>query len=510
MSLATAAQAPEGSALAVFRNRPFLLLWLSQLATQVGGNMVLYGLTVLVYGETESNSAVSLLILTFLTPAVIFSALAGVYVDRFDRRLVLVVTNLLRGGLFVALAVLDTNIVVVFLLNALVSIVTTFFAPAELSMIPLVVPRAQLTAANGIFTLTLNAAFAVGFTVLGPLLVTIANPTILVVIVAGCYFVAAIFCWTLPPAPPGTMPHDAALREAEEAVGSFVQQFREGIAYVRAHPVVSWALLYLGIAASIVGVLGVLGPGFAEDVLGLRPKDFVVIVLPLGVGVVTGALGVNAVQAIVTRRRLIEIGLLVLGVCLALISIAGPIAQFLRDVDDAVPGPDLSAFVSILTVVVVIAFLAGVGYASIAIPSQTELQSEIPQAVRGRVFGILNMLVSVGSFLPIIVVGPISDVVGTMPVVLFAASSIVIVGVASLIRRRDGTRVATFPEAVEPATPPADAAPAAGAAAAPFGRPVVPAAPVAGFGAAPVAGFAADPAAAPPDGAPPGPSPDEP
>ena len=98
--------------------------------------MVLYGLTVLVRDLTSSNSAVSVLILTFLAPAVIFSAIAGVYVDRFDRRLVLVVTNLLRAGLFIALALLDTNIAAVFVLNMAVSIVTTFFAPAELSMIP--------------------------------------------------------------------------------------------------------------------------------------------------------------------------------------------------------------------------------------------------------------------------------------------------------------------------------------------------------------------------------------
>ena len=437
---------PEAAGAAVFRNRPFLLLWLSQLATQVGGNMVLYGLTILIRDLTGSNSAVALLILTFLAPAVIFSALAGVYVDRFDRRMVLVVTNLLRAGLFIALALLDTNIALVFVLNMAVSISTTFFAPAELSMIPLVVPRGQLTAANGIFTLTLNAAFAIGFTVLGPLVVTIANPTILVAIVAALYLVAAAFCWTLPPAPPGRMPHDGALHETEEAVGSFINQFREGIAYVRAHPTVRWALLYLGVAASIVGILGVLGPGFAEDVLGLRTKDFVVIVLPLGVGVVVGAVGVNALQSLVSRRRLIEVGLIVLGVSLALISIAGPIAQFVRDVDDAVPGPDISAFVSVLTVVVVIAFVAGVGYAATAIPAQTELQAEIPQAVRGRVFGILNMLVSVASLLPIIIVGPISDVVGTMPVVLGAAIVITVVGIASLVGRRDAAESA---EAVE-------------------------------------------------------------
>ena len=59
--------------------------------------MVIYGLTVIILEATSSNTAVSLLILTFLVPAVLFSAVAGVYVDRFDRRTILIVTNLLRA-----------------------------------------------------------------------------------------------------------------------------------------------------------------------------------------------------------------------------------------------------------------------------------------------------------------------------------------------------------------------------------------------------------------------------
>lgn len=76
----------EPSAFEVFRNRPFLLLWLSQAFTQIGGNMVMFGLIVIIKATPTSNTAVSLLILTFLGPAVLFSALAGVYVDRVDRR----------------------------------------------------------------------------------------------------------------------------------------------------------------------------------------------------------------------------------------------------------------------------------------------------------------------------------------------------------------------------------------------------------------------------------------
>ncbi len=65
--------------------------------------MVIYGLTVIILEATRSNTAVSILILTFLGPAVLFSAIAGVYVDRLDKRVVLIVTNVLRSLAFVGL-----------------------------------------------------------------------------------------------------------------------------------------------------------------------------------------------------------------------------------------------------------------------------------------------------------------------------------------------------------------------------------------------------------------------
>ncbi len=424
-----------GSPLAVFGSRPFLLLWLSQVSTQVGGNMVLYGLTVLVFSLTNSYSAVSFLLLTFLTPAVAFSAFAGVYVDRFDRRWVLVVTNLLRAGLFAALVFQDTNIVLIYLINVLVSTATTFFAPAELAMIPLVVPRPRLLTANGVFTLTLNTAFAVGFTLLGPLVVKVAGTPVLIAVVAGCYLVAAGFCWTLPPAPPAPVPHPGTIHEAEAAVDSFAAQFREGIDFVASHRSVAWALIYLGIAASVVGVLGSLGPGFAKNVLGLQPGDFVVVVLPLGAGLVLGVLLLTNVERILPRRRIIELGLVSLGILLTLLTIAGPISALLVRIDQAEPLVDASSFVSILAIVIALAFVAGVSYAFVAIPAQTELQERIDESVRGRVFGILNMLISVGSLLPIVVVGPIADIVGSMPVVIVMAAAIFLIGLASIFGR---------------------------------------------------------------------------
>jgi MFS family permease len=440
-SLATAPELPEAadeaeaSALEVFRNRPFLLLWLSQAFTQVGGNLVIYGLTVIILEATSSNTAVGLLILTFLLPAVLFSALAGVYVDRVDRRTILIVTNLLRAGAFVLTFLAGDFLPAIMILNVIVSTITVFFGPAEAAMIPFLVPRKQLLAANGIFTLTLNAAFALGFALLGPIVVTIAGAPTLILIVAACYLVAAGFCWTLPSNPPAPADANGAshsmVGDAGQAVGSTFAQLREGIVFIRSNPKISWSLVYLGIAASLVGVLAVLGPDFATDSLGLAPKDFVVVVLPLGFGIVTGILLLNSFGHLVPRRRIIEGGLVVLGILLALLAAAGPISRFLQNAEPVTGLPDLSAFTSLLAVVIAIALLAGIGYAFVAIPAQTQLQEDIPEDVRGRVFGVLNMLVSVASFLPLIIVAPVSDVVGATTVIIVVAGMITFSGLAS-------------------------------------------------------------------------------
>ena len=102
-------------------------------------------------------------------------------------------------------------------------------------MIPVLVPRQQLLAANGIFTLTLNAAFALGFALLGPLVVKVAGAEAVIVVVAGLYFLAAVFCVTLPASPPPpstpTRPHHGGLGvgDAERAVADHVRPAARGL-----------------------------------------------------------------------------------------------------------------------------------------------------------------------------------------------------------------------------------------------------------------------------------------
>jgi MFS family permease len=438
---------PNGSAAAVLRNRPFLLLWLSQLSTQIGVNMVLYALTVIVLDATDLTAAVSGLFLTFLVPSVLLSALAGVYVDRIDRRTVLVVSNALRAAILVAIFAAGPDVPLLLLLNTLFSIVTVFFAPAEAAMIPVLVPREQLVAANGIFTLTLNGAFALGYALLAPLVVIVGGgPAPLIIIVGMLFALAAVFCLTLPSDPPIRQPRPGSIGavtgavtggviEAGQAVGGVFAQLREGMGYIRDNRTIAWSLAYLGISASLIGVVAVLGPSFARDTLGLGTKDLIVVVLPLGIGIVMGVLLLNNYGKYIARRRAIELGLVLLGVLLVILTVAGPVSRILTGVGDNVSVVDLSMLTSLVSVVIAIAFLAGICYGIVAISAQVQLQEDIPAEGRGRVFGVLNMLISVASILPIIVVGQIADWVGTTPVILTVAAFVFASGIFSIVVR---------------------------------------------------------------------------
>lgn len=395
----------------VFRNRGFVLLWTAQTLSQLASNMVLAALMATVYGVTGSNTAIAVLILSFLVPAVVFSAMAGVLVERSDARLIMLATNVLRAVGVIGFIFVGTNVPLILLINLFVATMTAVFAPAELTAIPRIVERRHLMAANSVFVLTINATFAIGFGFLGPLLLTTAGADAVFVVVAVMFGLAAAAIVPLPAVVPAT-DHEVGSREASRALTAVIDQVREGIVFVRQNKRIAWSLGYLGIAASLIGVMGAIGPGFATDILRLSEEDFFFIMGPAGLGAVMGILFLNAYGKGIPRRLTIDIGLLAMGVTLIALAVVKPVVGFLSPavgpLEESLPDA-FSPIVSLIAVVVFIAVTAGVEYAFVAIPSQTALQEELPVGVRGRIFGILNTLLSVASFLPVLLGPAVAD-----------------------------------------------------------------------------------------------------
>lgn len=395
----------------ILRDPVFGRLWFVQASTQVGGNMSLYALTILVFATTRSNAAVSALVMSFLVPTILLSAVAGAFVDRLDVRWALIVPNTIRTFLTIGLAVAGTNVAMLLLLNLGISLTTVVLTPAEGSMIPRIVPKPQLETAMGIFNLTLQGSFAVGFAFLGPLLVTTVGPSFVLGVVAIFYAAATAATVTLPSAPPIERDRESSAgSDLGRAIRDLADHLAEGLASVGRNREVGRPLVHLAASASLVGVLGVVGPAVASS-LGLDPANLIVVVLPLGLGVVAGVFALNRLGGGIERRRAGEGGLLSFGVlALSLAAVA------------SVGG---SRDLPLIPLVVALAFVAGAAYATTTVSAQTALLENIEPGVRGRVFGVLASIVSASSLLPILVAGPLADATSGPFVVAITAVGVV-------------------------------------------------------------------------------------
>lgn len=397
----------------ILRDPGFARLWFIQASVQIGGNMALFALTILVFSTTRSNTLVGALVLSFLIPSTLLSAMGGVLVDRLDVRWAMIVPNTIRTLLTLGLALAGTNVVLLLALNLGISLTTVVLTPAEASMIPRIVPKAQLETAMGVFNLTLQASFAVGFAFLGPLLVTLAGPSFVLGVVTVFYAAATIATFFLPSSPPVSIEPGVAGRAMREPA----RQFREGLDAIGGNREISRPLMHLAAAAALVGVIGVLGPNLATSI-GLAPKDLIVVVLPLGLGVVAGVFGLRRFEARISRRRAAEAGLLTFGLLAVAISIAALFGE--------------NAGVPVIPLIVVLGLCAGAAYAITSVSAQTALFENMPVSVRGRVFGVLASIVSASGLVPILIAGPLADRISGPVVISIAAVAVVGVAVWSV------------------------------------------------------------------------------
>jgi len=287
------------------------------------------------------------------------------------------------------------------------------------------VRRRDLLVANSLFTFTFNGSFLLGFIILAPIAVSLYGFEFLWSVIAAMFGISSLLCATLPPSPP---PQKAAHLIDAELAARAVTETRQGISeafhYLRATPLVTWAMVYIALTYTLIAVAGALAPGFVREVLKLNERNVVVLVAPAGVGVVLGLGLLNAIGKRISRANAVGTGLIVVGLALLVLAGARPLSELFTSRLGGVLGEALPFFVGMVSVT---AFFFGVAYAFITVPAMTLLQEQLRDDIRGRVFGVLNVLVSTFSFLPLIFVGPIADVWGVAPVFVLAA--IVVFGV---------------------------------------------------------------------------------
>ena len=156
------------STFSVFRNRSFTLLWIGQLVSSMGSALTALAASILVYRVTGSALSVGLMLIATSGPTVLIGLIAGVFVDRYDRKRIILISDLLRAFLiFLIPFLIPLNINWLYVIVALTSATTQFFDSAHASILPEVTSEKELSAATSLMAVSSLGSTTIGFAAAG-------------------------------------------------------------------------------------------------------------------------------------------------------------------------------------------------------------------------------------------------------------------------------------------------------------------------------------------------------
>jgi MFS family permease len=387
-----------------FRNRSFLFLWFAELFSQTAMNMLNFILILVAYQLTNSNSAVSGIVLAFTVPAVIFGLLAGVYVDRWDKKHVLFATNFFRACLLLILAIFHRNVPLLYILTFAVSTVTQFFIPAETPIIPVIIKKELLYSANALFGIALYGAILIAYGLSGPFLL-IFKSTVSFIILAVIFFLAALCIFLI------REPKLKAIKSIKRD-SSLSKELKETFSLILKTKELSSSFILLIVIQILVLIVSVLGPGYAKNILGIKIAEFpMLFVLPAAIGMVLGAVLLTNYFHNYPKQKSARIGLFIAAISVSLLPYGSKVSSraFVHTINMYLPK---ILNITILHIMVVLAFILGIAIALIFVPSNTLIQEKTSDDLRGKIYGTLNSVVSLCSILPVVVVGSLADIFG--------------------------------------------------------------------------------------------------
>ncbi|MFP5501599.1 MAG: MFS transporter [Candidatus Sericytochromatia bacterium] len=368
----------------VLRNRSFLVLWLGQVFSQTADKLV-FILLVSIVGELSTSSTVmSSSLAIHAAPSVLLGAFAGVLVDRWDKRWVMIVTNVLRAVFVIMLGLWGhQDVALAVALAFLVACAAQPFIPAEGATIPLVVKREHLLQANSLFATTMIGSIIVAFTLgeplvqwLGPSGASIATGVGFAISVAFLYFVR------YNQADQRATPHEP-----------FLDQLKAGFRYIAGSPAIRQTLWQQVALFAMFAAMSVLAIIFAKTELKTNFSWFLAMA---GIGMAAGSWVLGHLGHGWNKNTVVVTGFFASAAVLGVLALLG--AEWV-----------LVAFG--------VAGLLGLSSSLVAVPLQTRLQELVSEEQRGKVFGAQNMVLNIATTIPIAVAGFLADGLGLRTVI---------------------------------------------------------------------------------------------
>ena len=399
------------------RQRNFALLWCAGLISLTGDWLLLIALPIYVYTLTRSTVVTSTVFIVEFVPPVLFGSVAGVFVDRWDRRKTMVLASLLQAIALLPLVAVHSadRMWVVYVVSLVESVLAQFFTPAEQSLLPRLVGEEQLIAANSLTALNSNVARLVGAP-LGGVVAGLLGLNGTVLLDAASFLVACALISAIAIPGPTRAPAPASSLESTTTLWTGVWlEWVAGLKVIRRNATVSGVFVLMAVQSIAQGLFLVLFVVFVSTMLhgGVAEMGWLRGVQAIGGllgGVVVGALG-NRIPA----SRLIAGGTMLFG----LFDLAIWNAPLI------VPA---YATVAAVVLFVIVGLPGGAYFAGMT----TLVQERVSDAYRGRVFGAFGTTSAFAQLAGMAMAGALGDRVGVLPLLDFQASLYLLAGLLAL------------------------------------------------------------------------------
>jgi Na+/melibiose symporter-like transporter len=385
------------------RHRDYRVLLSAGLVSMTGDWILNVGLVYYVYALTGSTLASGTVLLAAIAPQVLMGSVAGVYVDRWDRKRTMVAANVLLAVILLPLLAVNdaSRLWIVYPVVVLSTCVEQFFYPAEQALVPHLVDEGDLITANALNGQSRNLARLVGAAIGG--VAAHAGGIALVAVIDAATFVVAAALLTMIRARP--------LRPAPNAgqPASLSREWRDGLVFASQQPALRVILVVAALTALGEGVMGTLFAPFVRVELNGSGADYGAILSAQAVGGTVAGFVAAAVGHRFPARSLFGWGAL----CFGLVDLMLFLYPLLTDA--LWPG---------FVFIVVVGLPAAVMLAGMT----TLLQTSSHDSHRGRVFGAIGAIQAATSLCGVVLAGVLGDVVGILPILALQGVMYVLAG----------------------------------------------------------------------------------
>jgi MFS family permease len=388
--------------LTILQNKRYFPLWLGQLVSSLGDTLNYIALVIYVYQLTGSGFDLSKLSIFQIIPILLISPIAGVIIDRFSRKWVLIAADIIRAVLILGLVVAP-NINAIYGIAVLIAMATTFFRPTVQAVIPALVREEELLAANSVAWSTEQLVQIVGSAIAGGLILLI-GPKAAFVFNAGTFLFSAAMIATMQ------VPRVAIPEDEKKGLKLYLVEARNGLTYALKDTFVSRLIIVQMIASLAVGGTSALLVVLSEQHLKLAPAGFSTLLLVIGVGALLGPFFLGAVTQDYKNMKLLFVPYVIRGIGDILIALVAsyPFALFLL-------------------------FVYGLNTSTGMVIYNSIMQSAVPDQVKGRVFTFMDMSWSMMEILSIGLAGFLADTIGIRPVYYLGGSLLIFAGILGLL-----------------------------------------------------------------------------